>query len=756
LWVEAPVNCKIDVLESGFMDSLTTLVTTVRKGNHRAFGEIVRRFQDMAWASAFAQIGDAHLAQDAAQEAFVEAYLKLKDLREPEAFPGWFRSIVFKHADRQRRVRRPDLVAPEVFSQFPSQIPDPLTQTVAQEFRASVQDVVAELPEDLRMVTVLFHLDGYSQKEISQFLDVPVSTIKKRLFDGRKQLKERMFRMAKENIQANRPSKDDGFAEKVQFFVAMQENDLKQIEILLKKNIELVRVKTEWTVASYSDYWPLNVTPIFWAAATGNDALVKLLLDNGADVNDTDRSENTPLHNAVLKKQISMVSLLLDRGANLEAQSRLAMTPLHVAALRDNKEMVQFLVEQGANVDTPDKSDRTPADWAALKGLNDTVALLVAKGAKQPIVKKMVQSSNVSKKRSVPSAKNATGRSFNAKGKSTDGLASLTASQSVYRTVDEVRSPILETGIKIVDLMCPLKRGGINGLMTPLSGVGRLLITSQIMTSVDVLHKGYVVYLGEEQEYHSVKGMMIQWRGEMGVGDETLEEKLITAFAPIDASVEAKHELVEMGLTWAEELRTQGHDVLLVLESKVACAEGILPFLKANVVTTPQAAVTVLINGDHTIGSEPDVLVDLDAVITFNFDRAKQGLYPAIDPLVSRSSLLEDHVLAPSHTDLAGQIKRLLNRYVGLHPQYEYNGFDALFYFDDREAAEQHVIRARRLHRFLTQPLPGLEPFTGRLGEHVSVEDTLKGCGEILDGKHDGIAEEAFYMIGTIEQVLEK
>lgn len=738
------------------MDSLTTLVTTVCKGNHRAFGEIVHRFQDMAWASAFAQIGDAHLAQDAAQDAFVEAYLKLKDLREPEAFPGWFRRIVFKHADRQRRVRRPDPVAPEVFSEIPSQLPDPLAQTVTQELRASIQGVVAELPEDLRMVTVLFHLDGYSQKEISQFLDVPVSTIKKRLFDGRKQLKERMFDMAKENIQANKPSKDDGFAEKVQFFIAMQENDLKQVEALLKKNAELVRVKTEWAVASYPDYWPLNVTPIFWATATGHEKLVTVLLDNGANVNDVDRSENTPLHNAVMKKQETMVKLLLARGANLEAQSRLGITPLHVAALRDNREMVHLLVEHGAQVAVKDKSGRTPADWAALKGFDETVNVLVSLGAKKPKIQKKKKVNGSKAKRSVPGVDQIVGRSVDASGRAVDGLTDVVASETVYRTINEVRSPILETGIKIVDLLCPLKRGGINGVLTPLSGVGRILVSSQIMTGMDVLHDGYVIYLGEETAYHSAAGRVMLWRGEMGVSDRMLEEKLVTAFAPADASVKVQQQLVEMGLTWAETFRKKGHEVLVVLENKIALTEGVLPYLRANVVTTPDAAVTVLIDGDHTVGSEPEPLLGLDAVLTFNFEQAKRGLYPAIDPLLSQSVLLEEKLVGGAHVDLAKQTKQVLNRYVGLHYQYVHRGFDALFYFDDRDVAEQTVIRARRLHRFLTQPFLGLEPFTGRLGEFVALEDTLKGCREILEGEHDDVAEEAFYMTGTIEQVLEK
>lgn len=738
------------------MDSLTSLVTTVRKGNHQAFGEIVRRFQDMAWASAFAQIGDAHLAQDAAQEAFVEAYVKLKDLREPEAFPGWFRRIVYKHADRQRRVRRPEPRAPEMFSELPSGMPDPLAETVTQEFRTSVQGVVAELPEDLRVATMLFHLEGYSQKEIAAFLDVPVSTVKKRLFDGRKQLKERMFEMAKENIQVNRPSKDDGFAEKVQFFIAMQENDLEQVKTLLKKNAELVRVKTEWTVASNSDYWPLHVTPTFWAAATGNEALVTLLLDYGADVNDVDRAGWIPLHHVVFKRQTAMAQLLLDRGAHLEAQSRLGMTPLHVAALRDNVAMVRVLIEQGADIEAKDKEGRTPAEWAGVKGFQEAVDVLVSLGAKKPKVQTKKKTLDSKTKRLVPDVDKAMGRLFDVAGKATDGLEPLEASDSVYRTIDDVRSSILETGIKIVDLVCPLKRGGINGLFTPLSGVGRQVVNSQIMTSMDVLHDGYVVYLGEANGHHSGAGMVMLWRGEMGMGDRMLDEKVVMAFAPEGADVKTKHKLVETGLTWAEALRAQDREVLLVLESKIALTEGVLPYLRANVVSTPLAAVTVLIDGDHSVGSEPESLSDLDAVITFNYDRAKQGLYPAIDPLISRSVLLDAESVGAEHVDLVGQVKRLLNRYVGLHYQYEYNGFDALFYFDDREGVEKDVVRARRLHRFLTQPFWGGEPFTGRLGVYVTLKDTLKGCQEILAGKYDDVSEEAFYLNGTIEQVLEK
>lgn len=455
--------------------------------------------------------------------------------------------------------------------------------------------------------------------------------------------------------------------------------------------------------------------------------------------------------------KIWLGQVLLERGAHLEARSGSGMTPLHIAALRDNQEMIHFLIAQGAVVDATDKQNRTPADWAALRDFRETVDVLVSKGANPPTLKAQKKASSPAKKRTVPSAERAIGRSFDATGKIADGLAPVDASQPVYRTIDEVRSPILETGIKMIDLLCPLKRGGINAIFTPLSGVGRLFIGSQIMTSVDMLHNGYVIFLGQDTEHHSVDGMMLQWRGEMGVSERALQEKWITAFAPVGASEKTKQELVEMGLTWAETYRAQGHEVLLVLESPIALTRGVLPYLRANAVTTPEAAVTTLIDGDHSVGSEPEPLADLDAVVTFDYALAKQRLYPAIDPLESKSILLTHRLVSEEHVDLVAQIQNLLNRYAGLHVQYENKGFDALFYLEDRKAAEQTIIRARRLHRFLTQPLPGGEPFvTGLLGEHVALADTLNGCREILEGKHDDVAEHAFYMVGTIEQALEK
>lgn len=169
---------------------LATLVQAAQAGDPAAYGHIVRRFQDMAFGGAYAWLGDAEEAQDAAQEAFIEAWQSLDKLHEPAAFPGWFGRIVRKRADRISRAR-PDTLAGDALEGLPSPWPDPLARYTAQEDRDRVRTALAALPADQRLPLTLYHLDGYRQKEIAAFLELPVSTVKKRIFDARQALKKR-------------------------------------------------------------------------------------------------------------------------------------------------------------------------------------------------------------------------------------------------------------------------------------------------------------------------------------------------------------------------------------------------------------------------------------------------------------------------------------------------------------------------------------------------------------------------------------
>ena len=194
---------------------LKTLVAHAQTGDLSGFGEIVRRFQNMAVGYAYSILGDFHLAEDAAQEAFIEAYQCLPNLRDPDAFPSWFRKIVFKQCDRIRRGKSAEIVPLESAAGLYSEAGDPLEFVQAQEMKDSVLAAIAALPAHERAVTTLFYIDGFSQNEIADFLEIPVTTVNSRLRYSRKRLKERMITMVQETIEERRPSKDEQFVNKV-------------------------------------------------------------------------------------------------------------------------------------------------------------------------------------------------------------------------------------------------------------------------------------------------------------------------------------------------------------------------------------------------------------------------------------------------------------------------------------------------------------------------------------------------------------
>jgi RNA polymerase sigma factor (sigma-70 family) len=195
-----------------------TAAQAARAEKGRAFDAIVRRFQDFAFACAYALLGDFHLAEDAAQEAFLAAWRNLDQLRQPEAFPGWLKRIVLTQCNRMTRGKRIDTVAIDAIAELPTCGPDPAAAYEARERQARVLAAIGELPEHERLATLLFYVGDYSQNEIAAFLEVPLTTVKKRLFSARRKLRERMLDMVRETLREKRPSRDDQFAETVALF----------------------------------------------------------------------------------------------------------------------------------------------------------------------------------------------------------------------------------------------------------------------------------------------------------------------------------------------------------------------------------------------------------------------------------------------------------------------------------------------------------------------------------------------------------
>jgi RNA polymerase sigma factor (sigma-70 family) len=195
------------------VNDLESLVIQAQDGNPTAYGDLVRRFQDMAVGYAFSILGDFHLAEDASQEAFARAFTNLAQLGAPAAFPGWFRKIVFTCCDRLARRKQIPTVPLEV--ELVSSAPGPDAIAEAKETSESVHQAIRNLPDSERAVITLFYISGYSQKEVGAFLDIPAKTVKSRLHTARTKLRERMIEMVQNNLHENRPSNDDRLAHKV-------------------------------------------------------------------------------------------------------------------------------------------------------------------------------------------------------------------------------------------------------------------------------------------------------------------------------------------------------------------------------------------------------------------------------------------------------------------------------------------------------------------------------------------------------------
>ncbi|HEX9445626.1 MAG TPA: F0F1 ATP synthase subunit beta, partial [Candidatus Binatia bacterium] len=194
----------------------------------------------------------------------------------------------------------------------------------------------------------------------------------------------------------------------------------------------------------------------------------------------------------------------------------------------------------------------------------------------------------------------------------------------------------------------------------------------------------------------------------------------------------------------------EGRDVLLLVQSRIALDDEVGEQIAAT--SRQDAGVTTMYFGEETVGAEPEPLARLDSVITFDFGRAKEALYPAVDPINSGSRLLRDGKVAQAHQKIAAAARRQLRRYRDLRPLVDSRGLDLLPNPEDREIVE----RARRLERFLTQPFHWAEPWTNLPGIHVALEETLAGCRAILAGECDDMPEESFYFVGNLDAAREK
>jgi F-type H+-transporting ATPase subunit beta len=337
---------------------------------------------------------------------------------------------------------------------------------------------------------------------------------------------------------------------------------------------------------------------------------------------------------------------------------------------------------------------------------------------------------------------------------------------------EQVTQPeFLETGVKVIDLIAPFTRGGKTGVFGG-AGVGKTIIIQELIYTFAKEHAGVSVFGGVGERSREGNDL---WREmqESGVID-----KVAMVFGQMNEPPGVRFRVGLTGLTMAEYFRDEGRAVLLFIDNiyrfvmagmEVSALLGRMPSavgyqptlgtdmgeLQERIVSTRKGSITSMQAvyvpaDDYTDPAPVTTFAHLDATIALERSIAEQGIYPAVDPLGSTSRILDPNVVGDEHYRVAREVQRVLQRYKDLQDIIAILGIDEL-----SEDDKQVVARARKIQRFLSQPMFVAEKFTGRSGRYVPIKETVRGFGEILAGKHDDLPEQAFYMAGGIDDAVE-
>jgi F-type H+-transporting ATPase subunit beta len=338
---------------------------------------------------------------------------------------------------------------------------------------------------------------------------------------------------------------------------------------------------------------------------------------------------------------------------------------------------------------------------------------------------------------------------------------------------EQVTEPeFFETGIKVIDLVAPFTKGGKTGVFGG-AGVGKTVIIMELIRTIATEHGGSSVFAGVGERSREGNDLWTELK-ESGVIDKTG-----MVFGQMNEPPGVRLRVALSGLCLAEYFRDQGRDVLLFIDNiyrfsmagmEVSALLGRMPSavgyqptlstemgeLQERITSTKTGSITsmqaIYVPADDYSDPAPvAVFAHLDATIALERSLSEMGLYPAVDPLSSTSRILDPRVVGEDHYNTTREVQRVLQRYKDLQDVIAILGVEEL-----SEEDKLTVARARKIQRFLSQPMFVAEAFTGRPGAYVPIRETVRGFREILDGKHDDIPEQAFYMAGSIDDVLER
>jgi len=332
---------------------------------------------------------------------------------------------------------------------------------------------------------------------------------------------------------------------------------------------------------------------------------------------------------------------------------------------------------------------------------------------------------------------------------------------------------VFETGLKVIDLIAPFSKGGKIGVFGG-AGVGKTVVITELINNVAKQHGGYSVFCGVGERTREGTQLYKEMK------DAGVLEKTVMVFGQMNEPPGARLRVGLTGLTMAEYFRdTQGADLLVFIDnifrfvqagSEVSALLGRMPSavgyqptlatemgqLQERITSTKNGSITsvqaiYVPADDYTDPAPATTFAHLDATINLERALASQGLFPAVDPLASTSRILDPRIVGQEHYDVARNVQRVLQRFKDLQDIIAILGIEEL-----SEEDKLTVSRARKIQRFLAQPMYTAEAFTGTPGVYVPIAETVRGFKEILEGKHDSLPEQAFYFVGTIEQAEEK
>lgn len=426
-----------------------------------------------------------------------------------------------------------------------------------------------------------------------------------------------------------------------------------------------------------------------------------------------------------------------------------------------------------------DRGDRGELGLEVYKHLGDGVVRTVALDLTDGL-KRGQEAKSAGEMITVPVGEGALGRIMNVQGEPVDGQGEVKYKERwpIHReapkfTEQSTQTEVFETGIKVVDLLAPFAKGGKVGLFGG-AGVGKTVLIQELIHNVAKQHGGYSVFCGVGERTREGNDLWLEMK-ESGVIDKTA-----LIYGQMNEPPGARLRVGLTGLTVAEYFRDVEHrDVLLFIDnifrfsqagSEVSALLGRMPSavgyqptlagemgeLQERITSTKDGSITsiqaVYVPADDLTDPAPaNTFAHLDATVVLSRALTEQGIYPAVDPLDSTSRQLDPQVVGKEHYEVARDVQKVLQRYKDLQDIIAILGIDEL-----SEEDKLAVTRARKLQRFLSQPFSVAEVFTGNAGQYVKLEDTVKGFKEILEGKHDDLNEQDFYMVGTIEQAREK